>query len=78
MFNYKNSVRSTSVHKCAAVFMLFALGLGGCKSRDEATVGTPANPLVVVLSPAHAPSSSPDTLAVIKKQLEAAPGMPVD
>lgn len=78
MFNYKNSARSTSVHKCETVFLLFALALGGCMSRDEATVGTPANPLVVVFSPAHAPSAASDALAVIKKQLEAASGMTVD
>lgn len=58
--------------------MLLALALGGCMPRDEATVGTPANPLVVVLSPAHAPSVSPDALSVIKKKLEAAAGLTID
>lgn len=56
--------------------MLPALLLGGCSRRDEATVGTPANPLVVVLSPAHVPASAA-ALDVIQKHLETATGMTV-
>ncbi|OGR98079.1 MAG: hypothetical protein A2016_02580 [Elusimicrobia bacterium GWF2_62_30] len=49
--------------------------LAGCSRRDEATVGTPANPLVVVLSPAHAPSAG--ALDFLKKHLESATAMTV-
>ncbi|OGR71336.1 MAG: hypothetical protein A2089_03540 [Elusimicrobia bacterium GWD2_63_28] len=59
---------------CAGI--LPALLLAGCSRRNEATVGTPANPLVVVLSPAHVPSS-PDALGVIQSRLEAASGLSV-
>ena len=52
--------------------------LSGCSRRDEATVGTPANPLVVVLSPAHAPSASSGALGVLEKLLEDATAMSVD
>jgi phosphonate transport system substrate-binding protein len=52
--------------------------MAGCSRRDEASVGTPANPLVVVLSPAHAPLASSDAPAFIKKHLETATGMSVN
>lgn len=52
-----------------------AVLLAGCTRRDEATVGSPANPLVVVLSPAHAPSSG--ALDFLKKHLENATAMSV-
>ncbi len=61
-----------------AAGLLSALLLGGCSRRNEATVGTPANPLVVVFSPAHAPSASPAALAFIKKHLEDSTGMAVE
>jgi len=77
MLNYTNSARSTAVRSSAALCALAALVLGGCSRRDEATVGTPANPLVVLLSPAHAPSASPGALDFIKKHLETAAGMSV-
>lgn len=51
--------------------------LAGCSKRDEATVGTPANPLVVILSPAHAPAANFNALALIKKHLEDATAMSV-
>ena len=51
--------------------------LAGCGKRDEATVGTPANPLVVVLSPAHAARATADALAFVKKHLEAATALSV-
>lgn len=73
MFNYMRSVLRTGVCGCA----LAALALGGCAGRDEATVGTPANPLVVVLSPAHAPADGGDALAYLEKHLEAATGLAV-
>jgi len=59
---------------CAA--LLPALLLAGCSRRDEASVGTPANPLVVVLSPAHAPAS-PDALVYIQDHLQKATGLSV-
>ena len=61
---------------CAAA--LPALLLAGCSRRDEATVGTPANPLVVVISPAHYPAGGAQALDFIKKSLEAATAMTVE
>ncbi|MDP2866879.1 MAG: PhnD/SsuA/transferrin family substrate-binding protein [Elusimicrobiota bacterium] len=61
-----------------AVGFFSALLLGGCSRRDEKTVGTPENPLVVILSPAHAPAASSGALAFIEKHLETATGMSVD
>lgn len=55
--------------------VLAAAALAGCSRRDEATVGSPENPLVVVLSPAHAPSAG--ALDFVKKQLESATAMAV-
>jgi phosphonate transport system substrate-binding protein len=52
--------------------------LSGCSRRDEKTVGTPENPLVLVFSPAHAPAASPGALDIIKKHLEKETGMTVD
>jgi len=51
--------------------------LSGCGRRDEATVGTPANPLVVVLSPAHEPQGEPGALDYIKRHLEKETGLSV-
>lgn len=59
---------------CAAI--LPALLLAGCSRRDEASVGTPANPLLVVLSPAHAPAA-PDALSYIQAHLQKATGLTV-
>lgn len=53
------------------------LFMSGCSRRDEATIGTPSNPLVVVLSPAYSPSSVPGAEGTIKKHLESASGMTV-
>ena len=60
----------------AGLFSAFLMA--GCSRRDEASVGTPANPLVVVLSPAHAPPASSGALAFLKTHLETATGMSVD
>ncbi len=57
--------------------LLPALMLGACARRDEATLGTPANPLVVVLSPAYAPSAA-GAEATLKKLLEKASGMTIE
>lgn len=65
------------VNRLLAAVMLPALLLAGCSRRNEATVGTPQNPLVIVISPAHYPVSG-DALAVIKKQLEASSGLSVE
>lgn len=54
------------------------LFMSGCAGRDEATVGTPSNPLAVVLSPAYSPASVPGGEETIKKHLESASGLTVD
>jgi len=66
-----------NVNRLLAAGLLPALLLAGCSRRDEASLGTPGNPLVVALSPAHAPASA-DALAFIKKHLEAASGLSVE
>lgn len=70
-------MKISSFGRLAVAGLVSAFLLAGCAKRDEATVGTPANPLVVVLSPAHASGASADALAYIKKHLEAATAMSV-
>ncbi|MDQ7773450.1 MAG: phosphate/phosphite/phosphonate ABC transporter substrate-binding protein [Elusimicrobiales bacterium] len=53
------------------------LFMSGCARRDEATVGTPANPLVVVLSPAYSPAAAPDAEKTLREHLEKASGLTV-
>jgi phosphonate transport system substrate-binding protein len=65
-----------TVNRLLCAGILPALLLAGCSRRNEATVGTPANPLVVVLSPAHVPAS-PGALDEIRRRLEAASGLSV-
>jgi ABC-type phosphate/phosphonate transport system substrate-binding protein len=65
-----------TLNRIAAAALLPALLFAGCSRRNEATVGTPANPLVVVLSPAHTPATN-DAADFIKKHLETATGMTV-
>lgn len=66
----------TIVNRVLCAGMLPALLLAGCARRDEASVGTPANPLVVLLSPAHAPAA-PAALAYIQEHLQKATGLTV-
>ncbi|HBL15946.1 MAG: hypothetical protein A2X36_03760 [Elusimicrobia bacterium GWA2_69_24] len=62
--------------RCSAAGLLSALLLAGCGRRDEASVGTPENPLVVLLSPSHAPAGR-EPLDFIAKRLSAETGMTV-
>lgn len=62
------------VNRLLCAGLLPALLLAGCSRRDEASVGTPANPLVVLLSPAHVPASA-DALEFVRKQLEKESGL---
>lgn len=62
--------------RCAAALLLLAVLLAGCSRRDEARIGTPADPLVIVISPAHAPAA-PAALDAVKKHIETATGMSV-
>lgn len=57
--------------------LLPALLLAGCARRDEATVGTPANPLVVQLSPAYVPAAA-GAEETIKKLLEKVSGLTIE
>ncbi len=76
MSNSNKSAMGAAGYKYAALCVAAALALGGCSRRDERTVGTPENPLVVVFSPAHSPSSG--ALAFIRKHLQTATGLSVD
>jgi ABC-type phosphate/phosphonate transport system substrate-binding protein len=71
-------MKNKSVNWLLAAGIVPALLLGGCSRRDEKTVGSPENPLVIILSPAYAPAASSGALAFIEKHLEAATGMSVD
>ncbi len=51
------------------------LFMSGCSGRNEATVGTPSNPLVVVLSPAYSPASLPGAEKTLRERLEKASGL---
>jgi len=70
-------MKTRSINWFIAAGLFSAALAAGCGRRKEATVGTPENPLVVVLSPAHAPVSS-GALVFIEKYLEAATGMSID
>lgn len=69
-------MKTNIVNRLLCAGLLPALLLAGCSRRDEASVGTPANPLVVLLSPAHVPASA-DALEFIRKQLETESGLTV-
>lgn len=64
-----------NVNRLLLAGVMPALLLAGCSRRNEGTVGTPANPLVVLLSPAHSPSGG--SLEVIRKHIEKAAGISV-
>lgn len=68
--------KNLAVGFAAAAFCL-VLAVSGCSRRGEATIGSPANPLVVLLSPAHAPSS-PEVLPFLKQQLQERSGLSVE
>ncbi|HNT98178.1 MAG TPA: phosphate/phosphite/phosphonate ABC transporter substrate-binding protein [Elusimicrobiales bacterium] len=68
-------LRSATVGFAAGLTAI--LFIAGCARRDEATVGTPANPLVVVLSPAYDPAAAPGAQETLRKLLEAASGLSV-
>lgn len=54
-----------------------ALLFSACSRRDEASVGAPKNPLVIVLSPAYVPASG-EALAALKGLLEKSSGLSVE
>lgn len=67
----------TQFNRVLAAALLPALLLAGCSRRDEASVGTARNPLVVVLSPAYVPASG-DALAALNGLLEKSSGLSVE
>jgi len=71
-------MKNGSINWLLAAGLCTAVLTGGCARRNEAKIGTPEEPLVVVLSPAHAPASSSGALIFLKKYLEAATGMSVN
>jgi len=61
----------------AAVLLALAAGLSACIGRSESSIGKPQSPLVVVLSPAHAPAA-PESLRSISERLSLGSGLTVD
>lgn len=57
--------------------LALAAGLSACIGRSESSIGTAQHPLVVLLSPAHAPAST-GTLGAIAGRLSAASGLAVE
>jgi phosphonate transport system substrate-binding protein len=66
-----------NLSKIVAAGIVPLLLLAACSRRNESTVGTPENPLVIVLSPAHTPATNA-ALALIKKHLETATNLTID
>ena len=66
-----------TARKLGLTCLLPALLTAGCSRRDEATVGTPANPLVIVLSPAHLPSEA-GALEAMRKRLSEVSGLAIE
>jgi phosphonate transport system substrate-binding protein len=60
-----------------AVLLALAAGLSACTGRSESSIGTPQSPLVVALSPAHAPSSV-EALRALSDRLSSGSGLTVD
>lgn len=57
---------------------LAALVLWACSFRNEPTVGTPGNPLVVVFSPEHVPQGTSEPLSFIARYLGEKTGLTVE
>jgi len=57
----------------AAILVALAAGLSACMGRSESAIGTAEHPLIVLLSPAHAPSGLGQSTDELKKKGERAP-----
>ncbi|MDD5629775.1 MAG: hypothetical protein PHU21_11965, partial [Elusimicrobia bacterium] len=57
--------------------LVLAAGLAACVGRSESSIGTAQEPLVVLLSPAHAPAS-PESLKLIAEGLSSGARLSVD
>ncbi|MCX5794200.1 MAG: PhnD/SsuA/transferrin family substrate-binding protein [Elusimicrobia bacterium] len=63
--------------KQLSIALALAAGLSACVGRSESSIGTAQHPLVVLLSPAHAPASM-DSLGAIAGRLSDASGLSVE
>ncbi|MCX5784400.1 MAG: PhnD/SsuA/transferrin family substrate-binding protein [Elusimicrobia bacterium] len=75
---FDTGINRQAVYKSAAFCILTALVLAGCARRKEATVGTPGNPLVVLLSAPYIPSDSRKSLDFIERYLSTNTAMSVE
>lgn len=74
MFKTNGSKRRNLALGLAAAALCFALA--GCSGRREANIGSPENPLIVMLSPSHiAPA---EAVQALKDRLQQRTGMAVD
>ena len=61
----------------ATALLGLAAALGACVGRRESEIGTPQEPLVVLLSPSHAPAGSQEPLRLLERELGALSNMSV-
>ncbi len=72
----KRQIKARSLRN-AAILLALAAGLSACMGRSESSIGTPRSPLVVVLSPAHAPASL-EPLRELSERLTSGSGLTVE
>jgi phosphonate transport system substrate-binding protein len=51
----------------ALILIALSAGLSACVGRSESAIGTPQSPLVIVLSPAHAPAAASPLRAISER-----------
>jgi phosphonate transport system substrate-binding protein len=61
----------------SGLLCLLVAASGGCRDRDQATLGQPENPLVVIVSPAHG-KAFPEAVVALQGYLRGATGMTVE
>jgi phosphonate transport system substrate-binding protein len=64
--------------RCCLIGLSVALVFAACSRRRESTVGTPGNPLIVLLSPAHAPTKSMEPIRFIEEHLRSRTGLTIE
>jgi len=71
----KKLMPSESFQRCA-ILLAWAMALAGCVGRNESKIGSSQEPLIVLLSPAHAPEA-PEPLRALERSLSSRAGLSV-